>query len=119
MGNTTLTIGGTLGDESASVYTGFDSLQFTDAASSLGSWSATLPVERSFSDSLFDEIYIYDDNTILFQGELESLRRFKDDVREVQAGTECGIGVKQYNDVKPGDQIECFERYEVARTLDS
>ena len=72
MGNTTLTIGGTLEDESASVYTTLDSLQFTDAASSLGSWSATLPVERSFSDSLFDEIYIYDDNTILFQGELES-----------------------------------------------
>jgi len=59
------------------------------------------------------------DNVVVFQGELESLRRFKDDVKEVQAGTECGIGVKQYNDVKPGDQIECFERYEVARTLDS
>jgi translation initiation factor IF-2 len=45
------------------------------------------------------------------------LRRFKDDVNEVRAGTECGIGVKNYNDVKAGDQIECYERIEVARTL--
>ena len=49
---------------------------------------------------------------------LESLRRFKDIVNEVRSGTECGIGVKNYNDVKPGDQIECFERIEVARTID-
>ena len=48
---------------------------------------------------------------------LESLRRFKDDVNEVRAGTECGIGVKNYNDVKPGDQIEVFERIEVAREV--
>ncbi len=54
---------------------------------------------------------------VIFEGELESLRRFKDAVNEVQAGTECGIGVKMYNDVRPGDQIECFERIEVARTL--
>ena len=50
-------------------------------------------------------------------GALESLRRFKDEANEVHSGTECGIGVKQYNDVQPGDQIECFERIEVARTL--
>ena len=53
----------------------------------------------------------------MFEGELESLRRFKDDVSEVKAGTECGIGVKNYNDVKPGDQIEVFERVEIAREL--
>jgi translation initiation factor IF-2 len=57
------------------------------------------------------------DNTVIFEGELESLRRFKENVDEVRSGTECGIGVKQYNDIKPGDQIECFERIEVARTL--
>ena len=56
-------------------------------------------------------------NVVIFEGVLESLRRFKDEVNEVQSGTECGIGVKQYNDVQPGDQIECFERIEVARTL--
>jgi translation initiation factor IF-2 len=56
-------------------------------------------------------------NTVVFEGELESLRRFKENVDEVRNGTECGIGVKAYNDVKPGDQIECFERIEVQRTL--
>ena len=57
------------------------------------------------------------DNTVVFEGELESLRRFKENVEEVRNGTECGIGVKEYNDVKAGDQIECFERIEVQRTL--
>jgi len=55
---------------------------------------------------------------VIYEGELESLRRFKDDVNEVRAGTECGIGVKNYNDVQVGDQIECYERIEVARTID-
>ncbi|MEP6939623.1 MAG: translation initiation factor IF-2, partial [Rudaea sp.] len=62
-------------------------------------------------------IRVLRDNTVIYQGELESLRRFKENVDEVRNGVECGIGVKQYNDVKPGDQIECFERIEVARTL--
>ena len=63
-------------------------------------------------------IRVLRDNVVIYEGELESLRRFKDDVNEVRAGTECGIGVKNYNDVKVGDQIECYERVEVARTLD-
>ncbi|MEX2495314.1 MAG: translation initiation factor IF-2 [Woeseia sp.] len=63
-------------------------------------------------------IRVLRDNVVIYEGELESLRRFKDNVNEVRAGTECGIGVKNYNDVKVGDQIECFERIEVARTLD-
>ena len=62
-------------------------------------------------------IRVLRDNVVIYEGELESLRRFKDDVNEVRAGTECGIGVRNYNDVKAGDQIECFERTEVARTL--
>ena len=62
-------------------------------------------------------IRVLRDNTVVFEGELESLRRFKENVDEVRNGTECGIGVKAYNDVKPGDQIECFERIEVQRTL--
>ncbi|MDE2272569.1 MAG: translation initiation factor IF-2, partial [Gammaproteobacteria bacterium] len=62
-------------------------------------------------------IRVLRDNVVIFEGQLESLRRFKDDVSEVRAGTECGIGVKDYNDVKPGDQIECYERVEVARTV--
>jgi translation initiation factor IF-2 len=62
-------------------------------------------------------IRVLRDNTVVFQGELESLRRFKELVDEVRSGMECGIAVKQYNDVKVGDHIECFERIEVARTL--
>ncbi|HWK32489.1 MAG TPA: translation initiation factor IF-2, partial [Hyphomicrobium sp.] len=63
-------------------------------------------------------IRVLRNNVVIFEGGLESLRRFKDDVNEVRAGTECGIGVKNYNDVQVGDQIECFSRVEVARTLD-
>ena len=62
-------------------------------------------------------IRVLRDNVVVFEGELESLRRFKENVDEVRNGTECGIAVKQYNDVKPGDQIECFERIEIQRTL--
>ncbi|WP_058557412.1 translation initiation factor IF-2 [Thiohalocapsa sp. ML1] len=62
-------------------------------------------------------IRVLRDNVVIYEGALESLRRFKDDVAEVKAGTECGIGVKNYNDVQPGDQIEVFERTERARVL--
>lgn len=62
-------------------------------------------------------IRVLRDNVVIFEGELESLRRFKDDVTEVQSGTECGIGVKNYNDVRVGDMIECYERTEVRRQL--
>jgi translation initiation factor IF-2 len=62
-------------------------------------------------------IRVLRNNVVIFEGGLESLRRFKDDVNEVRAGTECGIGVKNYNDVQVGDQIECFSRVEVARAM--
>jgi translation initiation factor IF-2 len=57
------------------------------------------------------------DNVVVFEGELESLRRFKEDVNEVKAGLECGIGVRNYNDVKVGDQIEAYEKVEIRPTL--
>lgn len=63
-------------------------------------------------------IRVLRDNVVIYQGQLESLRRFKDDVQEVRQGMECGIGVKDYNDVRVGDQIEVYERVEVKRTLD-
>jgi len=56
-------------------------------------------------------------NVVVYEGELESLRRFKDDIQEVKAGTECGVGVKNYNDVQIGDHIEVYERVTIARTL--
>ncbi|GMU46851.1 MAG: translation initiation factor IF-2 [Porticoccaceae bacterium] len=62
-------------------------------------------------------IRVLRDNVVIFSGELESLRRFKDDVSEVRAGTECGVGVKGYNDVRPGDQIEVYEVKQIARQL--
>ena len=63
-------------------------------------------------------IRVLRENVVIFEGELESLRRFKDDVNEVRSGTECGIGVKSYNDVQVGDQIEVFERTETARVVE-
>ena len=62
-------------------------------------------------------IRVLRDNVVIYEGELESLRRFKEDVREVKSGTECGIGVKDYNDIKTGDQIEVYKRTEVSRTV--
>ena len=62
-------------------------------------------------------IRVLRDNVVIFEGELESLRRFQDDVQEVKSGMECGIGVRSYNDVKPGDQIEVFERVQIERRL--
>jgi translation initiation factor IF-2 len=62
-------------------------------------------------------IRVLRNNVVIYEGQLESLRRFKDDAAEVKMGMECGIGVKNYNDVQPGDQIEVFERIEVKREL--
>jgi translation initiation factor IF-2 len=62
-------------------------------------------------------IRVLRDNVVIYQGELESLRRFKEDASEVRHGTECGIAVKNYNDVRVGDQIETYERVEVLRSL--
>lgn len=81
----------------------------------LGAIAGCLVTEGSVKRN--NPIRVLRDNVVIYEGELESLRRFKDDVNEVRAGTECGIGVKDYNDVKVGDQIEVYERIEVARSL--
>jgi translation initiation factor IF-2 len=62
-------------------------------------------------------IRVLRDNVVIYEGELESLRRFKDDVNEVRNGFECGIGVKNYNDVRPGDKIEVFDMRQIARSI--
>jgi translation initiation factor IF-2 len=62
-------------------------------------------------------IRVLREHVVMYEGALESLRRYKEDVEEVRAGTECGIAVKNYNDVKAGDQIEVYERVEISRTL--
>ena len=57
------------------------------------------------------------DNVVVYEGKISSLRRFKDDASEVRSGFDCGIGLERYQDVKPGDFIEAFEKEEVAATL--
>ena len=84
-------------------------------SSKLGAIAGCMVVEGTVKRH--NPIRVLRDNVVIYEGELESLRRFKDDVTEVKAGTECGIGVKNYNDVKAGDQIEVFDRFEVAREL--
>ena len=63
------------------------------------------------------KIRVLRENVVIYEGELESLRRFKDDVNEVRNGMECGIGVKNYNDVQVGDKIEVFDQVKVERSL--
>jgi translation initiation factor IF-2 len=84
-------------------------------SSKLGAIAGCIVVEGAVRRN--NPIRVLRDNVVVYEGELESLRRFKDDVSEVRAGTECGIGVKNYNDVKVGDQIEVYERVQVVRKL--
>ncbi|MGY6588899.1 MAG: translation initiation factor IF-2 [Wenzhouxiangella sp.] len=109
-------ISGLLGTEVKEQILGLAEVKDVFRSSKLGAIAGCLVIEGVVKRA--NPIRVLRDNVVVFEGELESLRRFKDDVGEVQAGTECGIGVKQYNDVKPGDQIECFERVEVQRTLE-
>ena len=80
----------------------------------LGAIAGCMVIEGSVRRS--NPIRVLRDSIVIYEGELESLRRFRDDVANVQSGTECGIGVRNYNEVKVGDQIEVFERVEVARS---
>ncbi|TVS10584.1 MAG: translation initiation factor IF-2 [Wenzhouxiangella sp.] len=109
-------ITGLLGTETKENILGLAEVKDVFRSSKLGAIAGCLVVEGVVKRA--NPIRVLRDNVVVFEGELESLRRFKDDVSEVQAGTECGIGVKQYNDVKVGDQIECFERVEIQRTLE-
>lgn len=85
-------------------------------SSALGAVAGCMVVDGAVKKG--NPIRVLRDNVVVYEGELESLRRHKDDVNEVRSGTECGIAVKNYNDVKAGDQIEVYERTEVARTID-
>ncbi len=109
-------ISGLLGTETRETIVGLAEVRDVFRSSKLGAIAGCLVVEGHVKRA--NPIRVLRDNVVIYEGELESLRRFKDDVSEVASGTECGIGVKMYNDVKPGDEIECFERTEVARTLD-
>ncbi|HKV96948.1 MAG TPA: translation initiation factor IF-2 [Gammaproteobacteria bacterium] len=108
-------LGGMLKPELREQIVGLAEVREVFRSSKLGAIAGCLVVDGYVKRNL--PIRVLRDNVVIFEGQLESLRRFKDDVGEVRAGTECGIGVKDYNDVKPGDQIECYERVEVARTV--
>jgi len=110
-------IAGLLGTEVKEQILGLAEVKDVFRSSKLGAIAGCLVIDGVVKRD--NPIRVLRDNVVVFEGELESLRRFKDDVKEVTAGTECGIGVKQYNDVRQGDQIECFERVEVQRTLES
>jgi translation initiation factor IF-2 len=108
-------IGGLLGTETREQIVGTAQVRDVFRSSKFGAIAGCLVVEGEVRRGL--PIRVLRSNTVIFEGELESLRRHKDDVSKVVVGTECGIGVKNYNDVKPGDQIECYERIEVRRTV--
>ena len=109
-------ITGLLGTETREQIIGLAEVKDVFRSAKLGAIAGSLVLEGVVKRDR--PIRVLRDNVVVFEGELESLRRFKDDVKQVESGTECGIGVKAYNDVRANDQIECFERVEVARTLD-
>ena len=111
----TKAITGLLGTETREEIVGLAEVKDVFRSSKMGAIAGCIVVDGVVKRA--NPIRVLRDNVVIFEGELESLRRHKDDVREVQSGTECGIGVKQYNDVKAGDHIECFDRFEVQRTL--
>ncbi|GIX39348.1 MAG: hypothetical protein KatS3mg128_0397 [Silanimonas sp.] len=106
---------GLLGKEVREEIIGTAEVREVFRSSKFGAVAGSLVIEGSVKKS--KPIRVLRNQTVIFEGELESLRRFKDNVEEVRAGTECGIAVKAYNDVRPGDLIECFERIEVPRQL--
>jgi len=108
-------ISGMLAPEIKEEIVGLATVRSVFKSSILGAIAGCLVVDGIVKRN--NPIRILRDNVVIFVGELESLRRFKDDVNEVKSGTECGIGVKNYNDVKVGDQIEVYEKVTVARKL--
>jgi translation initiation factor IF-2 len=108
-------LSGLLAPELREEFVGLAAVKDVFRSSSLGPIAGCLIIDGTIKQG--HAIRVLRDNVVIYEGELESLRRHKDNVNEVHTGTECGIGVKNYNDIKAGDQIECFKRTEVARTL--
>ena len=106
---------GLLSPETREVFLGLAEVRNVFRASGFGQVAGCLVVEGVVRRG--SPIRVLRDNVVIYEGELESLRRHRDDVKEVQVGTECGIAVKDYNDVRAGDQIEVFEHVQVARSI--
>ena len=108
-------ISGLLGTEIREEIVGIAEVRDVFRSSKLGAIAGCLVTDGEVRRK--NPIRVLRNNVVIYEGELESLRRHKDDVNKVESGTECGIGVKNYNDVKPGDQIEVYERIEVQRKV--
>jgi translation initiation factor IF-2 len=108
-------IGGLLGTETREQIIGIAQVRDVFRSSKFGAIAGCLVTEGEVRRGL--PIRVLRNNVVIYEGELESLRRHKDDVAKVIVGTECGIGVKNYNDVQANDQIECFDRVQVKRTV--
>jgi translation initiation factor IF-2 len=106
---------GLLGVEIREEIIGIAEVRDVFRSSKFGAVAGSLVIEGTVRKN--KPVRVLRNSTVIFEGELESLRRFKDLVEEVRSGTECGIAIKAYNDVQPGDLIECFERIEVQRSL--
>ena len=110
-------IEGMLSPEIKEEITGLAEVRDVFMVSKVGAIAGCMVIEGSIKRN--NPVRVLRDNVVIFEGKLDSLRRFKEDANEVKAGLECGIGVKNYNDIKVGDQIEVFEVTETKRTLDS
>jgi translation initiation factor IF-2 len=108
-------ISGLLGSETHEKIVGLAQVRDVFRSSKFGAIAGCLIIDGEVRRGL--PVRVLRNNVVIFEGDIDSLRRFKDDVSKVESGTECGIGVKNYNDIKAGDQIECFERIQVKRTV--
>jgi len=108
-------IEGSLEPEIKEVTVGIAEVKDTFKSPKFGLIAGSIVIEGAVIKNL--PIRVLRDNIVIHEGKLDSLRRFKDDASEVKSGTECGIGIENYNDVKVGDKIEVFERTETARKI--
>ena len=108
-------MGGMLSPEIREEIVGIAEVRDVFNSPKFGQIAGTMVVEGTVYRS--KPIRVLRDNVVIYEGELESLRRFKDDATEVRNGMECGIGVRNYTDVKIGDKIEVYETTEIARSL--
>ncbi len=108
-------LSGMLSPEQQEKIVGLAQVRSVFRSSKIGAIAGCMVIEGVLKRNL--PIRVLRENVVIYTGHLESLRRFKEDVNEVKKGIECGVGVKDYNDVKEGDQIEAFETFSVARKL--
>ncbi len=111
-----LRMSGMLAPETKEEITGLAEVKDVFKSSAMGAVAGCQVIEGSVKKG--NPVRILRDNIVIYEGELESLRRHKDDVKEVKLGTDCGIAIKNYNDIKPGDVIEVFQRIEIARRIE-